>query len=472
MKISQDAKIKLLPWLAAVGFFMQMLDGSVLNTALPSIAQSMGENPLQMQAAVMAYLLSVAVFLPVSGWACERFGIKKSFLFAIVVFTAGSALCAASQSLTALSLSRVLQGIGGAFLVPVGRLAVLRVSPRERFANALSLMVLPALIGPLIGPTLGGFLVQYASWHWIFLINIPIGVFCFIATIYIMPYIPSFYKGEPFDFKGFILFDFAIILFSATSSSSRLIPQISNGFFVLLALVFVFLYFLYAKGKKNVLFDLDMFKIKSFSVGIIGNIFIRLVGGSLPFLAPLFFQTALGFSPAKAGMTLLPLGITSMFAKTFAAPLILGLGYKKFLITNTVLLSVFIASVGLITLNTPYYIIIILFSFIGFANSLQFTAINTLALIDMPDNQMSGANNMLSVSLQISLSMGVALSAFLISKTGSFSFVLQNQNPLRTAFAATYAFIAFISILGAAFFILIPKNAGTLMLKLPEDHNL
>jgi MFS family permease len=329
----------------------------------------------------------------------------------------------------------------------------------------LSFIVLPALLGPLLGPTIGGLLVQYASWHWIFLINVPIGIFCFAAAFYTMPEITSFYKGETFDFKGFIIFDFAVLLLSAAGMSERIIPKFSNGYFLLLAFVFMSAYFFYAKNRANALFNLDMFKIRSFAVGIAGNFFIRIVGGALPFLAPLFFQTALGFSPSKAGITLIPMGVASMFAKTFAAWLILKAGYKRFLILNTIFLSVFIAVAGFINTATPFWLIIIIYFVIGAANSLQFTAINALALIDMPDNLMSGANNLLSVSLQISMSMGVALSAFLLSKAGTFDFVVHEQNPLLAVFTSSYIIISIISALGAFLFIYVPKNAGKSALK-------
>jgi EmrB/QacA subfamily drug resistance transporter len=463
--ISEHLKITLLPWLVALAMFMQMLDGSILNTALPAIAWNFEENPLQMQGAVISYLLSVAVCLPVSGWVSDKFGVKKTFMFAVAAFTAGSLCCALSYSLFTLSLSRILQGIGGAFLVPVGRLAVLRVYPREKYVNVLSFIVLPALIGPLIGPAAGGFLVEYASWHWIFLINIPVGILCCAAAKYIMPEIPSYSSGEKFDLKGFFLFDFALILLFAVSSSSRVIPMLSNGFFIIAAAAFTALYFVHAKGKRNALFDGDMFKIRSFTIGIAGNLLIRLVGGALPFLAPLFFQTALGFSPSKAGITLLPMGITAMFAKTFAPKLILKLGYRKFLILNTAVLSVFIFFITFINAETPYFFIIILFSFIGMSNSLQYTAINALALIDVPDKLMSGANNMLAVSLQISMSLGVALAAYLLSKTASFSFIASKQNVLVATFALTYIIISVLSVSGSALFMLVPKNAGSSVFK-------
>ncbi|MDR1696387.1 MAG: DHA2 family efflux MFS transporter permease subunit [Endomicrobium sp.] len=462
----QELKIKLLLWIVSAAMFMQMLDGSVLNTAIPSIAASFGENPLQMQSVIISYLLSVAIFLPLSGWLSDRFGIKKVFLFAVAGFTFGSLLCSMSNSLLSLSVSRALQGMGGAFLVPVGRLAVLKVYPRSRYVNVLSFMVLPALIGPLIGPVLGGFLVQYAGWHWIFLINIPIGICCFFAAAYLMPRIESEKKPAKFDFKGFLIFDFALILLFAVGSSERVMTGFSNGWFLLLALIFVCGYAVYSKKKKqDALFDPEMFKIPSFSLGIAGNLIIRLVGGALPYLAPLLFQTALGFSPSKAGAALIPMGIAAIFAKTFAANLILKFGYKKFLIANTLILSLFIAMPAFIDASTPYYLILILFAFIGLANSLQFTAINTLALIDVPNKFMSGANNVLSVSFQISMSLGVALAALLLKKiphiTESFALFSQNNGlGLLSSFRITYIIIGVLSASGALIFLFVPKTAG------------
>lgn len=458
--LTQDYKIRLLPWLAASAMFMQMLDGSVLNTALPKIADSFAENPLQMQIVVISYLLSVAIFLPIAGWLSDKIGIKKSFLFAITVFTLGSFMCAMSNSLTMLALSRVLQGAGGAFLVPIGRLAVLRAYPRSQYANVLSFIVLPALIGPLIGPTLGGILVQYASWHWIFLINIPVGIICFIATLYLMPHFPDV-KTPPFDFMGLIIVDLAVLCLSVISFTDNIIPGFSNWNFLFFAAAFIAGYYFYARNRANSIFDIAMFKIPSFAIGITGNIFIRTVGGALPFLAPLFFQTALGFSPSKSGLAMLPTGVTAMFAKTFVAKLIVKLGYRKFLIANTILLSFFIFCASFIKLATPFWTILVIYSFIGMANSLQFTAINALALIDVPDKYLSGANNVLSVSFQVSISLGVAIAAVLLAKAGSFGFVHSHQNILLAAFNFTYIAISVISVISALLFLFIPRNAGT-----------
>lgn len=458
---SQESKIKILPWIVTIAMFMQMLDTSVLNTALPSIAFDLGENPLQMQIVVIAYMLSVAVFLPVSGWLADKFGIKKIFLFAVGVFTFGSILCALSQSLTALSVSRVIQGIGGGLLVPTGRLAVLKAYPRSKYVKVLSFIVLPALIGPLLGPTVGGILVEYASWHWIFLINIPAGIACIVATIYAMPYIKPAEKTK-LDISGFLIFDMAVLLFFAMSAPQDLIYNIPRIYFFLAALFLIALYCLTAKTKKNPLFHLEMFKIQSFSVGMAGTLFVRLVGGALPFLAPLFFQTALGFSPSKSGMALLPMGIAAMIAKPIVNIAISKIGYKKFLISNTIFLSLFVSAIYFITPATPYYVILILYMFIGMANSFQFTTINTLSLIDVPDRFISGANSMLSVIMQISMALGVAFSALLLSKVSYFAGDTNIQgNNLLASFHMTYLIIGLFSFVSAFLFILVPKKAGT-----------
>ncbi len=460
-KYPEEIKIKLLLWLVAMAMFMQMLDGSVLNTALPTIAADFGENPLQMQLAVISYMLSVAIFLPVSGWLSDRFGIKKIFMLAIAGFSIGSLLCAFSNSLVTLSISRLIQGMGGALLVPVGRLAVLKVYPRSQYVKVLSFIVLPALIGPLIGPALGGLIVEYASWHWIFLINIPFGIICFAATYYIMPYIKPSEKTK-LDLKGFILFDCAVLLLFMMSASGNFLLGIERTHIFFAAVIFVLLYCVYAKKKKNALFNLDMFKIKSFSVGTIGNLIVRLVGGALPFIAPLFFQTALGFSPSKAGFALLPLGISAMFAKSISTPVILKLGYRRFLILNTLCLSFFIMLVAFIDPSTPYIVILILYAFIGLANSLQFTAINTLSLIDVPDKLMSGANGMMSVVMQISMAMGVTMTALLLEKVSAIPAVAQSgHTALLSAFHLTYIIIGLLSATGALIFIFVPKKAGT-----------
>jgi len=459
-KHSQDLQFKLLPWLIATAFFMQMLDGSVLNTALPAIAESFGANPLRMQATVIAYMLSVAVFLPVSGWLADKFGVKKIFMTAIVIFTFGSLLCSLSGSIITLSASRVLQGIGGAFLIPVGRLAVLRVYPRSQYVKILSFIVLPALIGPLIGPMVGGFLVQYASWHWIFLINIPVGIVCFIAAIYCMPKIKVFETAK-FDWLGFVLFDSAVLLLFAFAARNNFLG-ISRIIIFYTSAILILAFCLYSIKKKNVLFNLKMFENRSFAIGITGNFFTRLAGGAMPFLAPLFLQTAIGYSPAKAGATLLPMGIAAIFAKSVVTPAITKFGYRNFLIINTAFLSAFVASISLIDNSTPYIAILVLFALFGAANSFQFTAVNALTLIDLPDNMISGGNALLSVVMQVSMAMGVAVAALLLAAVGDLQETKNfHAGNILFTFHSTYIIIGVISFISSIVFFFIQKDAGS-----------
>jgi EmrB/QacA subfamily drug resistance transporter len=414
LKISAQKQIKFLPYIIAIAFFMQMLDNSILNTAIPQIAHYMDEKPVDMNLAITSYMLSVAVFLPISGWLSDRFGLKNVFMGAIVIFTMGSLFCALSNSLAQLSISRVIQGIGGALLVPIGRLAVLKVFPREKYAKVISLIVLPALIGPLIGPTIGGFIVELFSWHWIFLINIPIGVFCFAASMQIMPDIAA--QKSKLDWKGFLLFDLAVLLFFLFGSSNENIGLAAKGFVFLSALLVFLLYALYAKSTKNPLFEMEIFKVKHFNIGLIGVIISRIVGGSMAFLGPLFLQTALGFAPSKAGAALIPLGVGAMFAKSLVVYLINRLGYRLFLISASFCMGAGIFSMIFIDAQTPIYAMLIIFGLIGLFNSLIFTATNALTMLDAPVKFLSGANTLLSVAMQLALALGVSISAILIGE--------------------------------------------------------
>jgi EmrB/QacA subfamily drug resistance transporter len=449
----QKLKIKYLPIIVAVAFFMQMLDNSILNTAIPRIAEYIGEAPINMYVAVTSYMLSVVVFLPISGWLADRFGIKNIFLTAIIIFTIGSLLCALSNNLFQLSLSRIVQGAGGALMVPTGRLAVLRVFPRREYVKVISFVVLPALLGPLIGPTLGGFIVEYFSWHWIFLINIPVGIICCLAVIYVTPYIPR-QKTTKFDWIGFLVFDIALLSFYFFTSPQGFFSLISPVFILVAAVFLMVAYFLYANNRKGVLFDLEVFKTRNFSVGIIGNFITRLSGGALPFIGPLFLQTALGYSPSKAGAALIPLGLGAMFAKSIVASLILKFGHRKFMIVNTMILGVFISFMSFINLDTPFYVILIVYALIGIANSMQFTATNTLTMIDVPGKFLSQANTLLSVTMQLCLALGVSLSALLLTNIAA---IPKFSNPVLS-FHLAYIITGVFTFMNFLIFMLIKED--------------
>ncbi|MGL6615839.1 multidrug transporter subunit MdtD [Aeromonas caviae] len=444
------AQRKWLPWLTAVGFFMQTLDGTILNTALPSMAEALGESPLQMQSVIIAYMLTVALLIPASGWLADRFGTRRVYLVAILLFTLGSLACAIANTLPMLVIARVLQGVGGALLMPIGRLAVLRVYSKHELLRVMSFVTIPGLLGPLIGPALGGWLVEVASWHWVFLINLPVGLLGFVASWHFMPDLRQ--HTARFDWQGFVLFSVGMVLVSVGLQGLGE-HSISTGwalFAVLFGLAAMASYWLYAATAEQPLFSLALFKTSTFAIGIWGNLFARLGSGAMPFLTPLFLQLGLGFSPSKAGMTMIPTVIGAMLTKTLVNKLIPRIGYRRILIGNTLALGAMIASFYFIDNQVPHGVLLVWLAVFGAINSLQFSAMNTLTLQDLSSEHASSGNGLLSVVMQLSMSLGVAIAASLL---GLFS-IGQPEESDRwlEGFHLTYLCIGLMSMLAALIF--------------------
>ncbi|HVE07168.1 MAG TPA: multidrug transporter subunit MdtD [Paraburkholderia sp.] len=432
-------------WIVATGFFMQTLDSTIVNTALPAMATSLGELPLRMQSVVIAYSLTMAVMIPVSGWLADKLGTRRVFMSATAVFTIGSLLCANAHTLQQLVLWRILQGVGGAMLLPVGRLAVLRVFPAERYLPALSFVAIPGLIGPLIGPTLGGWLVQIASWHWIFLINLPVGIVGCIATSIFMPDArnPDTHK---FDLKGYLLLIVAMIAISMAldgrgefgfeHATVLVLLILSLGFFVA--------YGLHAVRDPQPIFSLDLFKIHTFSVGILGNLFARIGAGSMPYLLPLLLQISLGYSAFQAGLMMLPVAAAGMTSKRLVTQLIFRYGYRRVLVSNTVLVGLAMASFGLTSAHQPLWLRLVQLAFFGGVNSMQFTAMNTLTLKDLGTGGASSGNSLFSLVQMLAMSLGVTVAgAMLTTFTGLLPRVTEaNSLP---AFHATFLCVGIIT---------------------------
>ncbi len=451
---------RILPWLVATAFFMQMLDGTILNTALPAIAASLGESPLRMHYTVIAYTLTVALLIPASGWIADRFGTRRVFFTAVLVFSLGSFFCAIAPSLQTLVIARILQGFGGALMVLVGRLIILRAYPRAQLLQVLSFVTVPGLVGPLIGPVIGGLLVQYASWHWIFIINIPVGV---VGCLLILRWTPDIYGVEKnsFDIKGYLLISISMLMIS-TSIEGLGELELQHGlvmFLLFCGMIFMFAYWLLAMRAKNPLFSPKLFQTPTFAVGIAGNLFSRLASGSLPFLTPLFLQLGFGFSPFLAGLSMMPLAMGAIFSKYLVRGLVPYFGYRKLLLGNTLLLGCTIMSLSQVSSNTPYLVILTILTLLGSFNSIQFTSMNTMTLLDLPSAKASSGNAMLSVVMQISISMGVAMAAALLQ---GFNTRYQDfgTEGILMAFNRTYICVGAISIMSAFIFLLIPKNAG------------
>ena len=411
-----EKSLRILLWLVATGFFMQTLDTTIVNTALPAMAHSLGERPLRMQSVIIAYALTMAMLIPASGWLADRYGLRRAFMSAIVLFILGSALCAVSRSLVELAAARVVQGAGGAMLLPVGRLAVLRAYPRDRLLQAMSVVAIPGLVGPLVGPTLGGWLVQIASWHWIFLINIPIGLAGCVATALYMPEdrVP---RTPPFDLAGYLLLGVGMVAISfALDGLSELSFQHATVVILLIfGLVSLTAYWLRAAQQPHPLFPPKIFETHSFSIGLLGNLFARLGSASMPFLVPLLLQVSLGYTAFHAGMLMLPTAAAAILSKQIVTPVITRVGYRRMLVVNTILVGAAMASFSLMSASQPLWLKIIQLAFFGSVNSLQFTAMNTVTLKDLEGGAASSGNGLLSMVQMLSMSLGVAAAGGLLA---------------------------------------------------------
>jgi EmrB/QacA subfamily drug resistance transporter len=459
---------KSLLWLVAVGFFMQTLDATIINTALPAMAASLGESPLRMQSVVVAYSLTMAMLIPASGWIADRFGTRRIFFSAIVLFVAGSIACALSQGLGQLVTARVVQGLGGALLLPVGRLALLRTVPRAEFLQAMSFVAIPGLIGPLLGPTLGGWLVQYASWHWIFLINVPVGLLGCIATLRFMPDLRGAVLRR-FDATGYAMLAFGMVAISLALDGVAELGLRQVSVFVLLVFGFASLtaYWLQAARKPEPLFSPVLFKVPTLGIGLLGNLFSRLGSGCMPFLVPLLLQVSMGYSPLRAGLMMLPIAMAGMAMKRFTTPLITHLGYRRVLVANTALVGLTMGSFALTSPGQPVALHIVQLLCFGAVNSLQFTAMNTVTLRDLDGSMASSGNSLLSMVQMLAMSLGVAAAS---SVLGGYSGIFGSAAPIDTlhAFQATFATMGLITLASALIFWHLPPEARAVQPAQPE----
>ncbi len=395
--------------------FMEMLDATVISTALPAMAKSLGEDPIKLNLAITSYLLSLAVFIPISGWMADRFGARTVFRAAIIIFTTGSVFCGLSQSLPELVASRILQGFGGAMMVPVGRLIVLKTIAKSDLVTAMSYLTVPAVLGPVVGPPVGGFIVTYYSWRWIFFINVPIGM---IGIMLVTWYIPNIREEEtfPLDFRGFLLTGLGLAgLVSGFESIGRGVIPASIIMCVMAAGgICMALYILHSRRIDYPIVDLGLMKIPTFLVSTLGGGLFRMGIGALPFLLAMLLQVVFGLSPFASGMLTFTSAAGALFMKATATPIIRRLGFRTILISNGVLSAFIMMSYALFRPTTPHFLIVLALLSGGFFRSLQFTALGTLAYADVPNPLMSSASTLSSMAQQLFLSLGVALGAMLL----------------------------------------------------------
>lgn len=402
-----DSIKKILPLILATAIFMQMLDSTILNTSLPSIARDLQESPLNMQNAIISYVLTLALFMPVSGFLADKFGTKKIFISSLVVFSLGSLFCSLSQNLTELVISRVVQGIGGSLMTPVGKLALIKTFDKNELLKAMNYAIVPALIGPVLGPLVGGYVVDYLSWHWIFLINIPIGILGIVLSIRYMPNYKSMVID--FDLKGFLMFAMASLLLSMSLELMGNAKNITPVLLVfLLGFLMLFFYYRHAQRDKNPIFPLNLFQVRTFRVGILGNLATRLGISSIPLLVPLMIQIAYGQSAFVSGWIVAPMALTSMFGKSAVIKILDRFGYRSTLMVNTFIIGVLICCLAIPGAHSSIYWYVPILLLLGFFNSIQFTSMNTISIADLRDYHTSSGNSLVAVNQQFAIGFGIS----------------------------------------------------------------
>jgi EmrB/QacA subfamily drug resistance transporter len=448
----------LIPLIVGGALFMQTLDTTVIATALPAIGVSMHEDPIRLNLAITSYLLSLAVFIPISGWAAERYGARTVFRAAIFVFTLGSILCGLSNSLLELIAARILQGMGGAMMVPVGRLVVLKTVAKSNLVQAMSLLTIPAVLGPVIGPPVGGFIVTYSTWRWIFFINVPVGV---IGMVLVSMFIENVREpgASPLDLRGFLLTGFGLagLLFSFEAIGRGVIPvsivmSVMAGGGLCLGL-----YVIHARRIDYPIVDLDLIRIPTFAASVLGGGLFRMAMGSLPFLLAMLLQLVFGLSPFVSGLFTFASAVGALIIKFLIVPIVRRYGFRSILIRNGLINAAIMASYALFRPSTPYALIVIALLVGGFFRSLQFTSLNTLVYADVPMVSMSDANTLASMAQQLFLSLGVGIAALVLH----LSLRLHGETALSSSdFVPAFLLTGVLTLLSVACYVPLAHHAG------------
>jgi EmrB/QacA subfamily drug resistance transporter len=449
-----------LPWVVATALFMEQLDSTIVNTAIPSMAASLNVTPLSLKAVVTSYILSLAVSIPISGWMADRFGTRRVFMSAVAIFTLASVLCGLSVNSPMLVAARLLQGLGAAMMMPVGRLTIVRTFPKAELLSAMNFVIVPALIGPLLGPTVGGLIVHWLTWRDIFFVNVPVG----IAAIFLAHrYMPD-YRGEaarPLDLIGLVLFGTGVALLSWLLEifGEHQIDVTSAAVLLLIAISLLLAYGWHARDTAYPLLQLALFKIRTFRVSVVGGFVTRIGVGGLPFLLPLLYQLGLGLPAWQSGLLMMPSAAAAMGMKLISGRVLNRFGYRQVLIVNTVLIGCTISLYTLVHQGTPLYLIVAISLALGFFNSLQFSSMNSIAYADVSGADSSMASTIASSMQQLSMSFGLAMGSLV---TGWYLGGLPQSNRIALTGALHHAFLtlAVVTILSSLTFWSLRKEDG------------
>jgi EmrB/QacA subfamily drug resistance transporter len=402
-----------IPLIVACGLFIENMDSTVISTALPAIATDLRVDPIALKLALTSYLVALAVFIPISGWVADRVGAQTTFASAIGVFMLGSILCAASGSLEAFVASRFLQGIGGAMMVPVGRLVLMRSTPKTELIAALNYLAMPALVGPVVGPPIGGFITTYFHWRWIFLINIPI---CLFGIWLALRFIPNFREQDrpPFDGIGFVLSGIGLsaAMLGLATLWEHMLSASASAACVLAGALTLALYVRHARRTEHPLLDLRLFRLSTFRAGVVGGTLFRAGQGSVPFLLPMMLQIPFGLTPLQSGLLTFSAAVGALFMKTLTTAIFGRWGFRGVLSVNAVAASVTLAAFGFFTANTPHAILVTVLLLSGCLRSLQFTGLNAISFAEVSQRDLSRATSLMSVAQQLAMSLGIMVGAY------------------------------------------------------------
>lgn len=452
---------RIVPLIIAVALFMENMDSTVIATSLPAIAADIGANPLALKLAITSYLLSLAIFIPASGWTADRFGARTVFRAALAVFMLGSIGCALSSSLTDFVIARIVQGMGGAMMTPVGRMVLVRSIDKRELIGAMAWVSTPALIGPVLGPPVGGFITTYATWHWIFLINIPMGLLGIILATRFIPDVKA-EKHEPFDVAGMALAGLGIggLAFGLSVLGLNFLPL-----WIVLALIvggacFIVAYLAHARRTSNPALDLTLFRLPTFFASVAGGFIFRLGLGALPFLLPLMLQIGFGMTPFQSGLITFATALGAMGMKWATTTILRAYGFRNVMTANAIVSALFLAACAFFTHTTPVAVMVLLLFAGGFFRSLQFTSINSLAYAEVEPQRVSRATSLVSVAQQLAISSGVAIGAM----TVEFTVHLKGTTGLQASdFPPAFLAVALISALSVFFFVRLSPDAGAEM---------
>ncbi len=458
---------RITPLILATALFMENMDSTVIATSLAAIAADIHTDPISLKLALTAYLVALAIFIPISSWMADRFGSRNVFRAAMAVFVLGSLACAFSGSLASFVGARFLQGMGGAMMTPVARLVLVRSTPRHDLVNAMAWLTIPGLVGPIVGPPFGGFLTTYLSWHWIFLINVPIGI---LGIALVSKFLPETIRNAPrgIDMKGFVLAGtaFALFAFGTSVISLPALPPIIGIVATAIGIGSGVLYARHALSTDNPLFDLRLLRFPFFRSAVVAGTFFRLGQGAVPFLFPLMLQLSFGMSPFESGMVTFAGAVGAIISKFFANWMFVHWGFRNPLIISTAISSLGLVAMGLYTPTTPIALIISILVFVGFWQSVFWTGSNAFVFADIDDKDAGQANVISQVSTQLTIALGVALGGGILEASNA----LRGGQLALIDFHLAFYVVAALCAVSSLLFMRLPANAGYQLTTNPHAH--